>query len=534
MFSLYKKPDSFFIVCIMSFILSCSEGSNDLPVNLWKDSTAETIGITQYWTNRVDIADLNGDGLPDILCAIGGTNNAPLDPELSRVYFNLGAENGFQDVSELVFGDKRWISRVIKARDINSDGHADIVVGTAFSNQSRLYLGDGTGNFNDVTTTHLPQINRSVSDLEFGDIDEDGDIDIVMSDWGLGDPAQNDGGRPMLWLNDGNGRFTDVTEVRIPDVRAKFAWECELVDVDNDYDLDFLVTARFNESSFLFENDGNGMFTDVSQKQLPQYPDNYDFEAIDMNGDDFLDLVTINDGEKIESIGSSSRRQHIFFNDGTGKFIDVSSTHWPDAENPAHDDNVAAYLDYDSDGDADVMIASLTGPDRLLVNDGKGHLRMAQDVLYGGRPTEGTLHLTVADLNRDGKIDVIQAQGETVDKIEEGAFEDKVYLGTNIPVDTAPPVISLVEEFENINTGDSLRIRARIHDNKSPTLPFEWQSAVLQWTRDNETHNIPMEWYGEYLWRAEIIPVSSGTLTYRICATDANGNETCSDMINVQ
>ena len=76
------------------------------------------------------------------------------------------------------------LARVIKVRDVNADGSPDILVGTTFQTQSRLYLGDGSGDFTDVTKTHLPQIKASVGDLEFGDVDGDGDLDVVLVDWG--------------------------------------------------------------------------------------------------------------------------------------------------------------------------------------------------------------------------------------------------------------------------------------------------------------------------------------------------------------
>ena len=526
-------PASLFALsCSMTGVALGQPNNEAIPTNLWKDSTAETLGVTDYLTNRVNIADLNGDGLPDLLFAVGGTNREPLEPTLSRVFFNQGPGKKFVDVSESVFGAARWISRVIKARDVSGDGHVDIVVGTAFGDQSRLYLGDGRGKFTDATATHLPQLDRSVSDIEFGDVDGDGDIDLLLSDWGVGNPYENEGGFTMLWLGDGTGHFIDASEDRLPNIRAQFAWECELVDVDNDYDLDILVTTRFNDSSLLYVNDGHGNFTDVSKEKMPQFKNNYDFEAIDLNGDGWLDTITINDGEEFEGFGLP-HRQHVFFNDGRGGFVDVSPTHWPDSENPAYDDNVGVYVDYDSDGDADALIASLTGPDRLLVNDGQGHLRQAVEVFYGGGPTDGTLHHAVADLNGDHRIDVVQAQGETFTKRDLGAFEDKIYLGTNVPVDTARPVISMVESFASAEALRPLTIRARVHDNKSPTMPLDWQSVTLRWTDGQQTQSVPMTWYGEYLWRAELTPDEAGRLTYQICATDAAGNEACSGEVEL-
>ena len=66
------------------------------------------------------------------------------------------------------------LARVIKVRDVNADGSPDILVGTTFQTQSQLYLGDGSGDFTNVTKTHLPQIKASIGDLEFGDVDGDG------------------------------------------------------------------------------------------------------------------------------------------------------------------------------------------------------------------------------------------------------------------------------------------------------------------------------------------------------------------------
>ncbi len=70
----------------------------------------------------------------------------------------------------------------------------------------------------------------------------------------------------------------------------------ELVDVDNDADLDVLVSCKRCPGSYLFRNDGNGVFTD-DPRGLPQYTNNYELEPMDLDGDGFLDLVTINDGE---------------------------------------------------------------------------------------------------------------------------------------------------------------------------------------------------------------------------------------------
>jgi hypothetical protein len=490
-----------------------SKASSD-PGELWEDATGTTIGVTKEWTNKVELADINGDGRVDVLFANGGKYDHPGEPAFSQVFLNQGQGQMFKEATQQVFGPRPMLARVIKVGDVNADGSSDLMVGTTYQTQSRLYLGDRSGNFTDVTRTHLPQIKASIGDLEFGDVDGDGDLDAVLADWGPGSPMENAGGRTMLWLNDGNGHFENATKERMPDVLVPFSWELEFVDVDNDYDLDIPVSCKLCAGSYLFENDGTGSFTDVSEQKLPQFGNNYDFEAMDVNGDEYLDLVTINDNDYDS--------EHMFLNDRKGGFRDATARLWPHSENPYDmDDNMDAFLDFDSDGDADLLIGSLTDPDRLLKNDGSGKLKLVNDhneYILGH--TTGTLGIALADLNGDRKLDVVQAQGES-------AWPEKVFLGKSIKADTAPPVITQVEKINTSEADRPIQIRARVHDNKSPTKPHDWRSVVLRWSTDGQTHQTPMQWYGEYLWRGIIEEPPAGDFSYEVCAADAAGNKAC-------
>jgi hypothetical protein len=484
------------------------------PPRLWQDATPTTIGVTADWTNKVELADINNDGRVDILFANGGLYDAPGTPVMSRVFINTGSDPLFEDATESVFGTTTMLARVIKVRDVNADMLPDIFVGTTFQTQSHLFLQSPTGEFTDATANHLPQLDASFGDAEFGDVDQDGDLDLVLADWGESSPMENAGGRTMLWLNDGNGQFIDVTADQMPEVLVRFSWEMELLDVDNDYDLDIAVSCKRCDGSFLFENDGSGIYTDVTDNRMPQYTNNYEFEAMDLNGDLYLDLVTMNDGESL--------REHVFINTGSGGFADATEELWPESANRGRDDNMVAFLDFDSDSDADFLIGSLNGEDRLMVNDGAGHLTMMVGIIEASR-SNGTLGIAVADLNGDGRLDLAEAQGEVP-----GAEDERVYLGHEIAPDTALPSISLVEEISEASIGVSSTIRARIHDWKSPTMPHDWQSVELRWTEGEEAISVPMTWYGEYLWRGEFTPSSSGSGEYVVCATDVSGNQTCS------
>jgi hypothetical protein len=493
-------------------------------VGLWQDATATTIGPTQEYTNGLELADLNGDGLVDILFANGGNYEEPGAPELSRVFLNQGSGRMFKEVTREVLGPVPTLAaRAVRVADVNADGNPDIALATSYGTQSRLYLGEGQGRFREVTATHLPQRQASVGDLKFGDADGDGDLDLVLADWGPGNPMSNAGGRTMLWLNDATGRFADATAERMPEVAVRFSWNLEFVDIDNDYDLDVMISAKKSETSFLFENDGRGRFKDVTSARMPHHANNYEIEAMDLTGDDYLDVITMNDGEWLDD-GPYARRNHIFVNDGRGGFVDASPKLWADRDNPAVDDNLAIMLDYDSDGDADVLVASLAGPDRILMNDGTGHLRLHADFLnsFTGDPTHGTLGMAVADLNGDGKLDVVQSQGEVP-----GSTDERVFLGKNIRPDTAPPMIALVEQVRPGGDAPAL-VRARVHDHKSPNMPHDWRSVVLRWAEGGDTREIPMRWYGEHLWRAVVDRPGSQAVRYQVCATDAAGNRACS------
>lgn len=469
-------------------------GDVDMPRSaaLWVDATNDLLPATAEWTNKVELADIDGDGRIDLLFANGGNYSEPGEPELNRVFANRGPGRPFEEVTGRVFGATPDLARAIKARDFDGDGNTDIFVGATYQTQSRLFLGMG-GAFEERTATHLPRLQLSLGDAEPGDVDRDGDLDLVLADWGPGNNMTNEGGRTRLWLNDGTGRFTDATDGRMPATLVRFSWDLELVDVDNDFDLDVLVSCKRCAGSLLFRNDGTGTFEE-DPRGLPQYTNNYEFEAMDLDGDGFLDLVTINDGEIVGERGSR-RREHVFRNDGEGRFVDATDAWWPTSENIGEDDNVVAFLDFDSDGDADFLIGSLSGPDRLLINDGTGRLSLATDV-FAGAETPGTLGMAIGDLDGDGRIDVVQSQGE-----HPTAIQERIFLGRGLDADTVPPVVG---DPMTVPDGDGALVLVRIHDRKSPSLAAEWESVDVTWESEDGEGTVPMRWYGEYLWRARI------------------------------
>ncbi len=465
----------------------------------WQDATADCLGTTAQWTNKVEVADVDGDGLVDILMANGGMYSTPGSLEAPRIWKNLGnwaaVGSHCQEITTDVVGTFTGLSRVIKAADLDGDGDLDIVTGGGHQTQLKLFKRGAT-TWSDASA-QLPQQPTSVGDLEFGDVDGDGDLDLLLGEWGAGNALSNAGGRTRLYLNDGNANFTEATATHMPNVLVGMTWDVELVDIDNDWDLDALVSCKVCDKSLVFRNDGNGHFTD-DPAALPApsntigVQNNYEFEAMDIDGDGDLDLATINDGKDFT--------ETLLLNDGTGKFTDVSTRIDDAAENA--DDNVVVWLDVDSDGDADLLIGSL-GTDRLYLNDGAGTFTREATVTPNDTPS--TLGIATVDLDGDKRLDLVQGQGE-------GAEEDKIELGSStIAIDTSAPEV----RFEVIGG----KTFARVHDHQSPSRLHDWQRVFATTARGE----VDLVWYGEYLWTAE------GTAT-RVCAIDRAGNQGCADV----
>lgn len=464
----------------------------------WQDATADCLGTTAGWTNDIELIDVDGDGLVDIVFANGGDYDTPGTPEVTSVFRNLGGwqtagQSHCTNMTSAVFGTFTGLARTVRAGDIDGDGDQDLVVGGAYQTQLRMFRNDGGGVWSDVSA-QLPQQLTSIGDAEFGDVDGDGDLDLLLGEWGPlapGDPNYV-GGRTRLYRND-SGTFVDVTTTAMPDLLVAWSWDVELVDVDNDWDLDALVSCKLCARSLLLRNDGSGHFTD-DPTAIPAATNNYEFEAMDIDGDGDLDLATLNDGNNL--------RDRLLVNDGSGHFTDESATRLLD--NPPADDNAVIWLDADSDGDADLMVAAL-GNDRLLVNDGSGHFRLAPNATPND--TRGSLAIAAVDLDGDGRLDLVQGQGEA-------AFADKVQRATDmIAIDSAPPAVTAAQV--------SGRVVARVHDHQSPSRAHDWKRV---WAELTDGSQLELTWYGEYLWRAD-----AAAPLVRVCAEDRRANRGCSD-----
>jgi hypothetical protein len=249
----------------------------------------------------VGLGDFNGDGHLDIFLVY---NRGP-----SRILFGDGA-GGFTDSGHAV-GSPELSGTSVAVADVDQDGDPDVLV-TYYRERARLYLNDGSGAF-------TPSDQEFFAGVAPGDIDGDGDIDIV---------SLRADGPAAIWSNT-RGRFVlERRTVGDPDGVGHI----ELVDADADGDLDVIAAGDAIEST-LWQNDGHGEFRRARQTFNPGTR----VVTGDLDRDGDIDLV----------IGPS-----VWINGGGGRFRLGQTV-------PLTITTALHLVDIDGDGDLDLLGAAL-------------------------------------------------------------------------------------------------------------------------------------------------------------------------------
>jgi hypothetical protein len=468
------------------------------------DATATNFpASTNEYSNQVSIGDLDNDGDLDLVFANGGNFASAGTPQVQRLYLNNGS-GVFTDVSAARLGFS-GLCRGVEMGDIDNDGDLDLIFAQDFERRPALFRNDGTATFTDVSATQLPNILLSSSRAQFGDIDNDGDLDLYLVS-GQGSRFGCDQFR--VYVNNGAGSFTDETALRHPIEDVCEGMDAIFGDIDGDFDLD-VKTASTAEvgGGRLYRNNGAGVFTKVTTIPDDSSGYSYDFGDFDHDGD--LDLLGANSRP-----GSSA--ELLLRNDGGAVFTDVSTQVSP---NPSgDDDNDSKFFDYDNDGDLDLIIARIGGGEKTYANDGNGNFSQTTGIIQ--QITDSSLDVMVADLNGDGRLDVVTAQGES------GSFVNRIYVSSG-PVDSRPPrVVATEAVLDTNNTVGPYVVRAAILDDMSSDRNFFAEEVVLTYTVDGRgALSVPMRHSGGQIYRAAIPGQAGGTVQYTVTVRDLAGNE---------
>jgi hypothetical protein len=408
------------------------------------------------WTEGVESADVDGDGDLDLFFADGEGFSSPGVKRTNKLIINqLEVTAGqFADESAARLGTRASHARMPVAADVDGDGWVDCLFANAFrTDPPFLYVNRGEvqpGYFDEDGATRGLTASYSSGSAGFGDLDNDGDLDLIVCDSGssyLG----GTGGLPHLFINDGTGHFTE-NPAALGATRKKAHMDVQLVDFDNDWDLDFLGVNRATNTGgnhYLLLNDGAGNFTDASSLVPSTSGNVYEAEVGDLDGDTDMDLFFV-------SLGSFS--EGAVRNDLV-EFGSLGFT--PGSTFGSGDDNEVALFDYDVDGDLDAIVGALGQSNEKMIRNslelpGGGFAEVAGVFEATSDPT---LDVEIADLNNDGRYEVITAQGEGSPSL----WENKVYVNFG-PAASLPPVIARVEPLAAPAQVGPWVVRAQVRD----------------------------------------------------------------------
>ena len=460
------------------------------------------------WTDGVACADVDGDGDVDILfangSAYGGTGGAGAQPQ--HLFLNNGS--GSFSAAHANLNVANFNAKMVIADDFDNDGDLDLAYASGSTGSPpRLLLNNGAGVFTDMTGSNMPALALRSFCIVAGDVDDDGDLDLAVSDGGTfgGTPSQ-----ARLLRNNGSAVFTDVTAAQMP-VDLYNCQDITFVDFDGDFDVDMLLTGKgaAGKRGRLYVNNGSGTFSIDNAMDAVCTGNTYEADWGDLDGDGDFD-------SNVQSISGTS--EGWARNNGTG--VAMTKTTYP-APN-GNDDNEMAQLDYDNDGDLDCFVGSLASTEKAYRNDGGTFVNVNSIIQAQG---DATLDFGFGDFNGNGKYDMVTAQGES------GNFTNKVYRNTG-PSDTLGPVFMAVEPGAAI-TGSEMVVHAQISDQMaddgkiSASLSFSYTTNLGSGSGDA----IDM---GNGLCRVAV-PTPGGTtsVSLDLLATDAVGNTTAYPTINV-
>ncbi len=333
------------------------------------------------------VGDYDNDGFPDLYVTNFEAN----------VFFHNNGNGTFTDITtQTGTGDTRWGASCAFA-DYDNDGFLDLYVtnyvkydiesdqvcmnkGVRVYCDPRLYEGEldilyhnnGDGTFTDVTKTagFSKAMGRGLA-LAWGDYDDDGDMDVYIA---------NDADQNFLYRNNGNGTFTDVSLTAgvgfSEDGEAENGMGVDFGDYDNDGRLDLVVTNFQGQTNTLYHNEGNGLFSDVSYASkigtisLPYLAWGVSF--CDYDNDGYQDLFIANGhlDENVQAFNPTGfyEQPNLLFRNNRDSTFDEVGV---DSGSGMRLEKVSrgfAYADYDNDGDLDLLVTNMKGSLDLLEN----------------------------------------------------------------------------------------------------------------------------------------------------------------------
>lgn len=339
-----------------------NNGSGDFTLS-------QTFLIDTVTNSVVALGDVDEDGDIDLIRCTADSEGIR-NNQADKIFLNNG-HGVFNDTGQTLGND---YTRVVTTGDVDGDGDLDIISSTGdydgASGPTLVRINDTlhpaghpdgplgvAGHFNySMQAKHTldnASIEARTNSLALGDLDNDGDLDLVAGY----SSAEN-----LVWLNDGGGGFTySGLAGHTLGLETTYTKSIALGDLDDDGDLD-LVTGNINKPNLVWLNDGNSGFSysglplhTLSNNDTEGDADTQSIALLDIDGDQDLDLFVGNGAY-------ASEADSVWLNNGKGGFIDSGQ-----ALGEAYTRSVASG-DVDGDGDPDIVSGS-TSATHVWLND---------------------------------------------------------------------------------------------------------------------------------------------------------------------
>jgi hypothetical protein len=344
-----------------------------------------------FATSSVHLGDVNGDGNLDLL-----TGNSTNVATTNRLYLGDGA--GYFGAGAPI-GSEQDATLDIAVGDVDGDGDLDLVSGN-YGAANLLYLGDGAGGFS-ATGGQIDAVADTTRGVNLGDVDGDGYLDFVVG---------NDGASNQLYLWNSSTASFDAAVAITADAHS--TWSVSLGDVDNDGDLDMIAGNLLNsggtyvgESSRLYRWDAAANAFAVGEIVTASTDNTIRTSLGDLNGDGYLDLVAGNTGGT--NLGQADK---LYLWDPANDAFDAGA--------PIGSNVLSTYAtalgDLDGDGDLDLI----AGTQQWTVD--YDYMYLWDETLNGGnggfaagvavsQDLDNVQDAALGDIDNDGDLDLVFA-----------------------------------------------------------------------------------------------------------------------------
>lgn len=281
--------------------------------------------------------------------------------------------------------------------DYNNDGFRDVYL-TSWYTGSRLYKNNGNGTFTDVTASSGVSINFNfqTTTAAWGDINRDGFIDLYIGNYGNIEGA---GDEPnFLFKNNGNGTFSDITSSSgTRDSSLKKPLAIVIYDYNMDGWQDIYIAMDKYQRSTMFKNLGNGTFLDATYETGTMcFFDAMGIAVGDYNHDGLLDLHVSN--------GPPGNATFRYNGNGTFSNVAVQTNTTINKECWGN-----SFIDYDNDGWCDLYVTASAGIDMcdVLYKNNRNSTFSNTGFSIGIRDSTYSYGVAKGDFNNDGYPDIM-------------------------------------------------------------------------------------------------------------------------------